>query len=119
VRPARSISRKNANCTFVADGRGLDGIALPHHGHERDDAIVGKIDLVDALALFLQDRALLQHHFLEVRREQRVIGGGQCRQQQVALAHLEAIQLHLRPLFRAGHRTHHIALRHAPSLPAP
>src|SRR5262249_7993756 len=56
VRPAHSKSGEGAHPTLVTDRRGLDGVALPHHGQQRDDPVMGEIDLVDALPLLLQDR---------------------------------------------------------------
>ena len=89
---------EGADRAFVTDRRGLDGIALPHHGQERDDAIMREIDLIDGIALFLQDRALFEHDVLQVRSEQCQIRRGEARQQQVAPAGMGAIQLHVCPL---------------------
>jgi hypothetical protein len=61
---------KRADPALVADGRGLDRVAVPHHGQQRDDPVVREIDLIDAVALLLQDHALLQHHLLQMGREQ-------------------------------------------------
>jgi hypothetical protein len=64
---------------FVTDGRGLDGIALPHYRQERDDSIMGEIDLINGLALFLQDRPLFEHDVLQMRSEQCQVRRGEAR----------------------------------------
>ncbi len=64
VRAPLSQPGKGADGPFVTDRSGLDGIALAHHGQERDDAIMREIDLVDGIALLLQDRTLLEHDLL-------------------------------------------------------
>jgi hypothetical protein len=65
---------------------------------------VREIDLINGLALFLQDRALFEHDVLELRSEQCQIRRREARQQQVAPAGTGSIQLHVCPLMAAGHR---------------
>jgi hypothetical protein len=98
---ARSKSRQRADRAFVTDRRDLDRVALLHHGEQRDDPVVRKIDLVDALALLLQDHPLLEGDVLQVRREQHLIFGGQALQKQISPAHVGAIQLHRSPSVRS------------------
>ena len=79
------------------DRGSLDRIALLHDGEQRDDSIAGKIDLIDALALLLQDHALHQRNVLEMRRQQRQIFRGKRRQKQIAPAPVGAIEFHPQP----------------------
>src|SRR5262249_16250684 len=66
VRAARPQSGKQAHRPFIPDRGGLDGVALPHHGQQRHDPVMGEIDL----ALLLQDYPLLEDDVLELRGEQ-------------------------------------------------
>src|SRR5262245_30926343 len=66
VRPAHSKSGEGAHRTLVTDRRGFDGVALPHHRQQRDDPIMGKIDLVDAIPLLLQNGALPEDDVLQL-----------------------------------------------------
>jgi hypothetical protein len=99
VGTAHAEAGKRADCALVADGRGLDRIAMPHHGQQRDDPVVREIHLIDAVTLLLQDHALLQDRLLQVGREQCEVLGGQRRQQQIAPARSGAIQLHVHPFY--------------------
>ena len=97
VRTPRPQAGEGAHRPFVANRRGLDGIALARHCQKRDDALAREIDLIDAFSLLLQDRTLLEHDVLEVRHEECEIFRRQRSQKQVAPAHARAIQFHPRP----------------------
>ena len=89
---------EGADRTFVPDRRGLDGIALPHHSQQGDDAVMGEIDLLDGFSLFLQDHPLIEDDLLQIGGKRSKIPWGETRQQQVAPAGMGAIQLHVCPL---------------------
>src|SRR6516225_2406441 len=97
VRPAHSKSGEGAHRSFVTDRRGLYGVALPYNGQERHDPVMGEIDLVDALALLLQDRALLEDDVLELGGKQCEVFRGERSQKQTAPARARAIQFHPQP----------------------
>src|SRR5262249_44111884 len=69
----------------------------PHHGQQRDDPVMGEIDLVDAFPLLLQDRALLEDDVLQVRGKQCKVFRGERGQKQIAPARTRAIQFHPQP----------------------
>src|SRR5216684_2687669 len=104
MRPSGPQPRQGADRALVSDGRDFDGITLPHHGKERDDPVIGEVDVLDALALLLQDDSLLEHDVLEMRLEQRELFGRESTQEQIAPTGTRAIQLHLgsSPAVRAG-----------------
>src|SRR6516164_8945936 len=56
-----------------------------------------EIDLVDALALLLQDHALLEDDVLELRGKQCEVFRGERSQKQIAPARARAIQFHPQP----------------------
>ena len=97
VRPSRSQSRQGADRALVTDRRGLDGIALSHHGQERDDPVMREIDLLDEVALLLQNGRLLEHDVLEDgARATRTRRPGSAGQAAGCAGRTRAIQLHLR-----------------------
>ena len=89
---------QRADRALETNGSELDGLALPHHGEERNDSVVRKVDLVDRVALLLEHRTLLQCHRLEVRREQSEIRCRQCRQQKITPVCVGAFELQFLPL---------------------
>jgi len=68
--------------------------------------MVGEIDLVDALPVLLQDRALLEHDVFEVRSEQREVFRGERSQKQIAPARAGAIQFHPQPFSSSEPKPH-------------
>src|SRR6266481_6089286 len=58
---------------------------------------MGEIDLVDALALLLQDCALLENDVLQLRGKQCEVFRGERSQKQIAPARTGAIQFHPQP----------------------
>ena len=80
---------------------------------------MGEIDLVDALALLLQNRALLEDDVLELRGKQCEIFRGERSQRQIAPARTRAIQFHPQPFSSSEPKPHQrTALDNAPDLPA-
>src|SRR5262249_29827859 len=67
---------------------------------------MGEIDLLDALALLLQDRALLEHDVFEVRSEQCEVFREERSQKQIAPARAGAIQFHPQPFSSSGPKPH-------------
>src|SRR5262249_9540426 len=67
---------------------------------------MGEIDLVDALPLLLQDRALLEHDVLQVRGKQCEVFRGERSQKQVAPARARAIQSHPQPFSSSEPKPH-------------
>src|SRR5260370_29053659 len=104
--PARPVSGKRSPRPFITDCGGLEGVALPHHGQERHDPVMGEIDLVDALALLLQDCALLEDDVLEVRGEQCEVFRRKRSQKQIAPARTGAIQFHPQPFSSSEPKPH-------------
>src|SRR5262245_3818243 len=69
VRTAGAEPGQRPDRAFVSDRRRLDRVTLLHYRQQRDDAVVGEIDLVDAFALLLEDHALFERDLLQVRRQ--------------------------------------------------
>src|SRR6516162_10573920 len=67
---------------------------------------MGETDLVDALALLLQDHALLEDDVLELRGKQCEVFRGERSQKQIAPARARAIQFHPQP-FSSSEPTPH------------
>src|SRR5499427_8974701 len=78
----------------------------PDHGQERHNPVMGEIDLVDALALLLQDRALLEDDVLELRGKQCEVFRGERSQKQIAPARARAIQFHPQPFSSSEPKPH-------------
>src|SRR6516162_7767040 len=74
-------------------------MASPCRITARSDTIPswGKLNLVDALALLLQDRALLEHDVLELGGKQCEVFRGERSQKQIAPARARVIQFHPQP----------------------
>ena len=51
---------------LAANCRSLDSVAFAHDREQRNHAVMGKIDLLDRLAGFLQDHALLEMRLFEM-----------------------------------------------------
>src|SRR5215510_14324917 len=73
---------------------------------ESDDPVMGEIDLVDALPLLLQDRALLENDVLQLRGKQCEVFRGERSRKQIALARAGAIQFHPQPFSSSGPKPH-------------
>src|SRR6516162_1885523 len=67
---------------------------------------MGEIDLVDALALLLQDPALLEDDVLELRGKQCEVFRGKRGQKQIAPARTGAIQFHPQPFSSSEPKPH-------------
>jgi hypothetical protein len=67
-----------AQTAFTADERGFDRRATLHQRHQRDDAVVGEIDVIDQVARLIKQAALLEIDRGKMRREQGPVFGRQC-----------------------------------------
>ncbi len=59
-RLARGHARHEAQGALAADGGGFNGGAGLHQSHQRDDAIIRKVDRIDHVSWIIEERALFQ-----------------------------------------------------------
>ena len=54
---------------FVADGRGLDRLAVAQYGEQRQHPVMREVHLIDFVAGFVQHDALLQGYRRQIRKQ--------------------------------------------------
>jgi hypothetical protein len=79
----RTQACEGADRSLTTDDGGVDRLPVLHDGHERHHAVHREIDVGDRGFLLLQNRASRKAGRAQVRREQRVIGRFERRQQPI------------------------------------
>src|SRR5262249_38748319 len=87
-------------------------------GQQEADAVMGEIDLVDALPLLLQDYALLENDVLQLGGKQCEVFRGERGQKQIAPARTGAIQFHPQPFSSSEPKPHQRAALRRRARPA-
>src|SRR5437763_4578855 len=82
-RRSASEASRQADHSFVTDGRYLDRIAVFHDGHGRDDASAGEVHVVDGGVGFVEDLLEVEGYGIQMDRKPLVLALWQTSQQTV------------------------------------